>query len=351
MHKQNFLLTLFLIVLSPLIAQNQDSIKNNNVETLKKEIQSVETTDKQAVFELQSEVKELETKLKNLEKIGKTNVDTLIKAINEKERKISELEFLKLKDQFRYCGIALKEMEKGVILVNFMQRLLLTTNEVQSIYNLWSDDDVRNGWDKCSDALNIIGPISAGGLIAFGDNINENNIKLGVGISISGIAMGQALKMTLGNETSKKREFIQVSRNIYDELVIINVKINEYIKNNSALETDIKNVRIAFDNYNSRLTTDSINSTPTKEVLAQTISIMDKYEIVLTQIPIYLYSLKGLLETYAFKEYKVDDKKSPLRPTISILNGKITQLEAEYVSKVLPLLTVGVDIKAKIMGF
>lgn len=313
-----------------------------NLETLKQDLTVLRAAQEDAKLKINTALDKIE-----IDKTTKDNkVDSLSKKIAARENLQSQLEFLQLKERYSFGLRAINEMEKGVTLITFMQEILQLQQEINNITNIWSDNDIRNGYDKVGDVLTIVGPLIAGGLIAT-NNISSDQQKAFAGGGISLVAVGQLLKKLFGKETAKKYEFIDMTRKSYDNLVILNQKLTQFIESNNTLETRLSTFKNKYEKNQLTLTEKKLRKEEANRDLMEVIGFIDEYQIVLSQIPLYIYELKGILLTYSFHFYKEDDK---LIQTIDLLKDKAAKVESKYITKVKPLLQVTPELKTSIYG-
>lgn len=333
-----------LFYLSPCLLMCQvDSLFLNEVKSLKNELSQINLSQQNQRNFLTVKLSSVDSKLEST--VAKS--DNLAQSLKTKDSIETELKFLHIKERYAYGLKALDEMEKGVVLITFMQEVLQLQQEVSNIASLWSDDDIRNMFDKVTDVSNVAGPLVSGILLLTeNDETKAEKITIGSGISLSGL--GLLIKKLFGNETAKKYEFIDMSRKAYDDLTILNAKLSQFIRDNSTLEKRISDFKAVYKNEQLKLNKDSINYEKTNDNIMQTLGYMDEYQIVLSQIPQYIYELKGILLTYSFHEYKENDK---LVQTINLTKDKANKVENKYLTKVKPLLELTPELKKSLYGF
>ena len=286
----------------------------------------------------------------NLNKIDSTlNVSTTalekkFELLNEKLQVLENKEVVNLGTKLRASEQAINEMVNGLTIINFVNKILELQTQITKTTNIWNDEKIRNGWDKAQTWGTVAGTLIAGASIISG---KQDNQAQGATIGVSVIGITSLLKKVFGKENSKQYEMIDISRKAYDDLVLLNSILRNYIIDNEKLKTELDTLKINSEKIKILFDTDNkANEEEVKIIISKIIDKLDNYNSTLNQIPRYIAQIDGIVLTFAYKYYENKD----LKEIFTELSKKSKDLKTEYETKVKPILDVSPEIKQTLIG-
>ncbi len=265
-----------------------------------------------------------------------------VKLLNEKVQVVEGKDLINLRTRFDASKSALKEMKEGITIIDFVNDILKLQNQVAKVTNIWNNETLRNFWDDAQFWGTIGGTLISGGALALNDQKERTN---GSVIGIGVIGLTSVLKQLFGNETAKQYEMIDLSRKAYDDLVILNTILENYIESNKSLEKDLDNLLNKHESLSNGFVSTSINQDKIKSFISGVIEKFDLYNKTLNQIPTYISQIDGMILTYAYKYYENEKLQEILRD----LSDKSKNLVTKYKTRVKPILDVSPEIKHTLM--
>jgi hypothetical protein len=285
----------------------------------------------------------------NLKKIDSTlNVSTTViekkfELLNEKLQVLEKKEVVNLSTKLQASEQAITEMINGLTIITFVNKILELQTQITKVTNIWNDEKIRNGWDKAQTWGTVAGTLIAGASLASG---KQNNQAQGATIGISVIGITSLLKKVFGKENSKQYEMIDVSRKAYDDLVLLNSVLKNYITDNEKLKKELDTLKLNSDKIKTRFNKDNKgNQEEVKIIISKIIDKLDNYNSTLNQIPRYIAQIDGIVLTFAYRYENKD-----LKEIFTELSKKSKDLKTEYETKVKPILDVSPEIKQTLIG-
>ncbi len=304
---------------------------------------TTELKDKQAQYD--NDLKRIDAAYKELaNKNSNSELNEKLGLISERVALIEKQTGAKLSVKFKICAQAIKEMKKGLAIVDLVNLILDLQQQINTATNIWKDDAIRNGWDQAQDWTNIGGAAIAG--FSLIPNTSPDVKATGVGIGVSVVGLGAIFKKAFGKEKMKHYELIQLSRKAFDDLIITNNLLKGFIADNERFDKELDK---ALEQESALQTKISNNTSTDKEISLFVISVVEKmndYNKTLKQIPSYLAQLRGLAATYSLQYYDNVELKKVLDEIVI----KILSIEDKYNNKVKPLLDVTPEIKTTLLG-
>ena len=286
----------------------------------------------------------------NLKKIDSTlNVSTTaiekkFDLLNKKLQVLEKKEVVNLSTKLKASEQAINEMSDGLIIINFVNKILELQTQITKTTNIWNDEKIRNGWDKAQTWGTVTGTLIAGASIISG---KQDNQAQGATIGVSVIGLTSLLKKLFGKENSKQYEMIDISRKAYDDLVLLNSVLKNYINDNDELKTELDSLKLNSEKIKTLFNADNkANEEKVKIIISKIIDKLDNYNSTLNQIPRYIAQIDGIVLTFAYKYYENND----LQEIFSELSEKSKDLKTEYETKVKPILDVSPEIKQTLIG-
>lgn len=267
----------------------------------------------------------------------------------------SELQKI-LKDQrtnainlkYEFGKKTLDVMTKGIIIVDFIQNITDLQDEIRSKTSIWEYKPIKNTWDRINDFATVAGGTiaSIGVLASNSQNGKQNSLLLGLNLIAIPKLVGLVSKKnkkaeekynSLMAKADTTFKYVAMSAGAFNDLKILNYKLKQYIASNEQLKIELN--KFIKDYYSLNASSidgaTELDTTTFKKkfYLEKLVTYINKYDLVLSQIPEYLYEMKAFSNRY-HKEYEYFGK------TFKSLSDKVDALEKKYNSELLPILSV-----------
>lgn len=325
--------TYFLIILtfSSLLVNGQEP-KKDTIKASQFEQQWTDYSNRLASREAEIKV--------SLEKIATTD-KTLIaidKNVAALEEKIKNIENGNISLRYEAGGLIITQMTNGLNIISYVQMIAKLQDNLRKETSPWSYEPIKLTWDRINDYTFVAGALLATSMV-FVDNENQKKIGLVAGINIAALPKLIGL-LTKKNKKLENRlqkadttiQFLTMSRRFFDDLAVMNYKLEEYIKVNESLSTKLE----SFETKYRAATTDEMKRKNLNELL----DIISEYESTLKQIPGYLTDIESLQYQYIYTFPQFSDKFTALLEQTSVARKF-------YEKRILPILKVD---KSKILN-
>lgn len=324
MKKLTFTLTVLLSTILQTFGQDSTKIVNQF------EMQINEFT--RQLIQKDNEQKEA---LKTIASTTDQNVKTLNDNILRLEKRIQSLEDNKLHIRYEAGKLITTKMIDGLNIISFIQIIANLQDEVRKTTAVWNYEPIKNTWDRVYDYTTAAGAILAAGAV-FLDNSNQQKTGIAIGLNI--IAIPRIIGL-VSNKNKKQEDkmknfamqldtafqFMSLSRKAFDDLAVLNYKLNGYIKSNEEFKLRLSVFQTKFLSEK--------DDEKKIENLYHLSELINEYEQSLKQIPTYLTEIKSFQEQYIFAYPQFKDK------FLSLIQN--TNIADEYYSKnILPILKV-----------
>jgi hypothetical protein len=215
------------------------------------------------------------------------------------------------------------------------------------ISNPWNDEELRNGFDTARD-IGLAGGLA---LTAVGALLPDSSADLkkglmggGVGLaSISGLT-GLLFGQEKGNVIKEKIEFLEFTRNAYDDLTLRRGMIEGYLKSNDDFLARIN----AFQAEYKAARTD--NDKDMALVKLETVYI--EFQAILRQMPEYVQAFRKAVSLF---KQGVGPKPTAkqmikLKEDLEGLDVRLVKIQERYEQRIVPILSRSTNILALIRG-
>jgi hypothetical protein len=275
--------------------------------------------------------------------------DALQARVDEIEKQlgsISQQERDKLRERYNLGREVLSEMSDGVTVISFMHMLVDVEQGLNRVTNLWSDSTFRNWADRVQD-WGTIGGALVGTLSLFSDQIgidDDQTLGFGAATLLVSQAAGTIWGQEAGSKVHDKMQILEVSRRAYDDLMIRSATLEEYISANQSLRGQIDSLRRNYATMD------------TAAAIAHVVALLDDFERVLHQIPIYIESIRTAALIYS-QSYNSRDprqvvqecgqRRGQVRDLADALCGiieKTDRVYSEYFEKVMPIFLISPQV-------
>jgi hypothetical protein len=286
------------------------------VDTTKKTEDSLQITYKTFLTEVQSIRAETKQTVTTLASSLDTNTTRTIDRLKKAEAKILSLENdVKTLHQIDSVVAASKKdlhkkryelatrsilpgMLRGVVFVRRLSQFVAIEQKVNLTTSPWRDKDLRDGFDKLKDCTPLFG-IAGAGLPMLNEKTDPKVALLsGIGAMIVpqliawiGKAASKKTRIT-ADKIRSKVEFLNISRNAYDDLYQRKLEISKIYQKDSLLQIELEGLKADIEKYPA--TTDSLMGLRIFEVE----EYINKFTVIQNQIPQYLLWTKEIISKY-----------------------------------------------------
>lgn len=225
----------------------------------------------------------------------------------------------------------LTEMDKGVTFVSFAHRAIDLEQTNHRLHSLWSNENVRNGWDNVNSWGTAIGGVAAlAGIAAKGDT-RTGIVASGAGLMGVVRLLGDLLGRDRSDRINDVAQQVALSRRAFDALNIRNQELRTYIDANAGFRRKVRAARDTLDAAKFR--SDSLLS------ISRLTPLLTEYATVLSQIPSYINAIAIANNQYASEYPRLAEALAPVTKSAE-------QLQQSYKEEVLPLLQYSVRLQA-----
>jgi hypothetical protein len=242
-------------------------------------------------------------------------------------------------DRFKAGKGALIHMQDAVMTVSFIESLLAIQTSLDAATNVWSDNDIRNGFDKLENFGTAIGAIVAAVALAKGGDGSGETAGISVGVAGLTKLLSAAFGGQTGGKFEQKAALIELSRHAYDDLLSSTASADALVAKNEAF---LKQLQSELASFGDATQDEKVKSEKVVAVLGE----VAQFKIVMSQVPDLIANFEILLKRYKDHEEKIGpDFKSKLA-----MVGERVERAKGYLTGIQNLTKLTVEVERTLQG-
>lgn len=289
------------------------------------------------------EINSIEAARKSLKKKD-LNPDLMIALLSSLKSGMSTFTIPKeaMDNRFNTGKKVIDQIDGALNTITIIHEALMVEQKFSTTTNIWSDLEIRKGWDAVQKWFTAIGILGGGAALLFAHGENEKGAKIGAGIGISLAGLISGIGNFAGPNSKKRLEdkiqFIDFTRAAFDDIRVRSDLSETYkVMNDSML--------VALEKFKNDVYNKAESQQEKASALAQLDWYLKAFDKSLEQIPEVLALYRTMIQRYQGKPVhnKVKDK-------LKVLEQEVETVNKRYNKKVRIFLSVTPDLRANLMG-